>query len=158
MRPVVMLFLLGALAACDRGTPGAGRAQQGTAADSELTARGDTLQAASTGVELEAPRLIPGLRAQLSALGDSASGSQEGNAAAFRNLAADVVTAMDADLNRIGSPEVDRVRALGDSVMRTLGGGAGEGPEPDPDRLKAGVEQMERLIQEYQGALRASQR
>ena len=158
MRPIVILLFFGALAACDRGTASSRRAQPTHAADSELTAHGDTIQAASTGAELEAPRLIPGLRAQLSALADTGAIRPEGNAAAFRNLASDVINAMETDLNRMGSPEVDRVRTLGDSVLRTFGGGPGDAPEPPPDRVKHGVGLMERLIQEYQGAVSAAQR
>ena len=156
MRPVVFLLLLGPLASCDRGSPGSEGSQPVHAADSVRTARNDTVQAASSELELEAPRLIPGLRAHLSTFGDSARVRE--NAAAFRNLAADVVNAMEADLNRAGSPEVDRIRQLGDSVLRTIGGGPGDAPEPGAERVKASVGMMERLIQEYESALRATRR
>jgi hypothetical protein len=156
MRPVVLLLIVGALGGggCDNAAGRSGRAQSGHPPESELTGRADTIQAASSGVELEAPRLIPGLRAQLTALGDSA-GMTEGNVTAYRNLAADVVNAMEADLSRLGSPAVDRISELGDSVVSLIGGGAGEAPEPPPDRVQASIGLMQRLIEEYQAASRA---
>lgn len=161
MRPEILLLMLaGALGGCDTGAARSGRAQPGVAADSELTTTGDTVQAASTGVELEAPRLIPGLRAQLAALGDSSGGAgmSEGNIAAYRHLASDVAAAMEADLNRLGSPDVERISELGDSVVRLVGGGPGDAPNTSPEDVKASFEVMERLIQHYQDASRAVQR
>lgn len=157
MRAVLLLLMIGALAGCDRNAARSGRAQPGSPADSELTVAGDTVAAANTSVELEAPRLIPGLRAQLSALRDPEAGLSEGNITAYRTLAGDVVTAMMADLNRVGSPEAGQVRALGDSVVRLIGGGAGDAPAPSPERVTTSVEAMDRLIRHYQDAVREAQ-
>jgi hypothetical protein len=158
MRSAILLLFLGALGGCEGSAVRTGRAQPGQPADSELTRTGDTVAAANTGAEFEAPRLIPGLRAQLSALSDTGAGMTEGNIAAYRNLASDVVTAMHADLNRVGSPDVERIRAMGDSVVRLVGGGAGEAPGESRERITSSIQIMERLIQQYQDAVRAAQR
>ena len=59
MRRIPALLILAALAACGREAQQTGRAQPGQPADSELTVAGDTVEAMNTGIELEAPRLIP---------------------------------------------------------------------------------------------------
>ena len=156
MRRIPALLILAAVAACGREAQQTGRAQPGQAADSELTVAGDTVEAMNTGIELEAPRLIPGLRAQLQALGDSGAGLTEGNVTAYKNLAADVVTAMLSDLNRIGSSEVGPLRELGDTVLNLVGGGTGVS-EADRPELTRSVRLMERMIQRYQEAMRAVQ-
>ena len=155
--PLLLLLLLVALGCRGNDTRRTDLGQPGVAADSVLNRTGDTVETAAGGLELEAPRLIPGLRAQLSAMRDSGPGYTEGNVAAYRQLAADVVTAMETDLNRAGSAEAEPVSELGDSVTRLIGGGAGEAPEPGREDVMRSVEMLERLIDRYQRAMRAAQ-
>src|SRR5918999_1193141 len=60
------------------------------------------LEDAEPGVEYEAPRLIPGVRAQMAQLREP-EGATEENLTAFRNGVGTLVNAMQADLNRVGA-------------------------------------------------------
>ena len=157
MRRTATLLLLLLVAACNRGGGLAERAREAHAEDSAHSRTGgDTVEAAAAGVELEAPRLIPGLRAQLAALSDSGAGFTEGNVTAYRNLAGDVIDAMLTDLNRAGSPEAPQIDRLGDSVVTLLGGGAGGAAIGTREEVSASVRLMGRLIEQYQSAMRAA--
>ncbi|HEU5039408.1 MAG TPA: hypothetical protein VFT84_01225, partial [Gemmatimonadales bacterium] len=136
------LFIAG-LTACNR-----------SAGVSERVREAEAAEAASGGVELEAPRLIPGLRAQLTELGDPDAGMTEGNVTAYRNLAGDVIDAMRTDLNRVGSPEAPRIDALGDSVVTLVGGGPGGAAIGTPEEVASSVRLMDRVIRQYQDAMR----
>jgi hypothetical protein len=155
MRPLPLLLLCAAILGCRPDVQQTGQGQPGNAADSALTRQGDTVESAGAGIELEAPRLIPGLRAQLAALNDSAGGLTEGNVTAYRNLAGDVVNAIEIDLNRAGSPDVGALSALGDSVVRLIGGGAGEPANPDPERVRRSVQLLRQLISRYEQSMSA---
>ena len=158
MRALPLLIILLGLGACRPEAQRTGEGQTGQVADSELVRTDDSVEAANTGIELEAPRLIPGLRAQLSAMRDTAGGVSEGNVAAYRQLASDVVTAMLTDLNRAGSPAVDEFRTLGDTVVMLVGGGAGEAPEPSREDLGRSTAILERLIERYRQAMAEARR
>ena len=155
MRQIPICFLMaGALAGCRQDRGETGRAQPGLAADSVLVSAGDTIEAGN-GVEYEAPRLIPAMRAQLDVMGGGGAGATEGNVTGYKNMAGDLVNAMLTDLNRVGSSEVDGIRKLGDSVVNLVGGGTGV-PDPSPDDLARSRELMTRLIDRYQEAMRAA--
>ena len=155
MRLITMiLLLLSALPGCRR-TGAAADAQPGGPADSALTATGDTLESARAGVEYEAPRLIPAMRAQLEVMGGAGAGATEGNVTGYKSMAGHLVDAMLTDLNRVGSSEVDGIRALGDSAVNLVGGGTGV-PGASPEDLARSRELMTRLITRYQEAMRAA--
>jgi hypothetical protein len=142
-RSVSWLLLLLILAAC-RET----RSESGSAGAPDVAARtgGAELEGNEPGVEFEAPRLIPAIRAQIIEIEDP-EGTTEGNLAAFRSGVGTLVNAMRADLNRVGATDTGDFYALGDSVLRKLGDDAGDG---------AGdvVGQVERLIEKYEEGMR----
>ncbi len=147
-----LLLLLAALAGCRQDASETAKAQGD---DPAAGAVGDTVGAAWTGVEYEAPRLIPAMRAQLQALRDPDAGMSEGNVTGYKNMAGDLVHAMLTDLNQVGSGEADQVRMLGDSVVNLVGGGTGV-PAGGPEQVTRSTELMERLIERYQEAMRAA--
>jgi hypothetical protein len=93
------------------------------------------------GVEFDAPRLIPGVRAQISEI-EGPAGADEGNLTAFRNGVGALVNAMKADLNRVGVTDSGYFYVLSDSVLRGIAGGAGD------------LAQVERLIGIYEERMR----
>ena len=107
------------------------------------------------GVEFEAPRLIPAIRAQISQIREPEAVS-EGNLTAFRNGVGTLVNAMEADLNRVGVTDSGYFGELSDSVMREFGGGAGTPPEAGPEEARQAADQVERLIGLYEARMRAS--
>ena len=153
-RSFLFLYLLTSVA-CGRDPARTGQGQVGHASDSVLAGGADTVQSAGAGIELETPRLLPGLRAQLAALSDTGGGASEGNLTAYRTLAADVVKAMETDLNRVGSPEVKAISEKGDSVLGLLGGGAGSAVDAGPEQARQSIRLMEDLIQRYEQAMSA---
>jgi len=146
-----LLLLLAAIAACRQDASETAKAE---AAGSVAGTVGDTAGAGWTGVEYEAPRLIPAMRAQLQALRDADAGRAEENVTAYKNMAGDLVSAMLTDLNQVGSGEADQIRTLGDSALNLVGGGTGV-PDASPGQLARSTELMERLIERYQEAMRA---
>ena len=71
------------------------------------------------GVEFEAPRLIPAIHAQITRLQEP-QGSTEENLTAFRNSVGALVSAMQADLQRVGVTDSGYFRPLSDSVTRAF--------------------------------------
>jgi hypothetical protein len=138
-RSVRWIILLLILAAC-RET----RSESGRDGAPDVTARtgGAEPEGSEPGVEFEAPRLIPAIRAQIIEIEDP-EGATEGNPAAFRRGVGTLVNAMRADLTRVGATDTGGFYALGDSVLRKLGGDAG-----------AVVSQVERLIEIYEEGMR----
>jgi hypothetical protein len=61
---------------------------------------------------------------------------------------------MIADLYRAGYADSGDFRALGDSVLADLGGGAGTPGSLDRSRLPQHVDRMQRLIRMYQQTMR----
>ncbi len=159
MRRVHLLLLAPLLYACGRDTPETGA--RGTAssspytADSENRSREDGLDGTNSGAELEAPRLIPAVKNQLELM---ASGSQvsRDNMTAYKNLAGDLVTSMQADLYRVGLADSGNFKALSDSVVEDIGGGTGTAAGPEPSKVPQHVARMRRLIDIYQGAMRGA--
>ena len=121
-----------------------------------LAETGGGVETAAEGVEYEAPRLIPGMRAQLEQLRrpGGAGESAEAGLTTYKNMAGSLVDAMLVDLNRVGSAEAEEVRALGDTVLNLVGGGTGV-PDASPEDVARSAELMRRLIDRYQQAMRA---
>jgi hypothetical protein len=142
-RSVCWLLLLLILAACREP-----RSESGPGGAPDVAARtgGAELQGSEPGVEFEAPRLIPAVRAQIIEIEDQ-EGATEGNLAAFKRGVGTLVNAMRADLNRVEATDTGDFYALGDSVLRKIGDGAGDGASDV-------IGQVERLIEMYEEGMR----
>jgi hypothetical protein len=138
-RSVCWLLLLLIVTACRDTRPESGA---GGAPDVAARPGGPELEDTEPGVEFEAPRLIPAIRAQIMEIEDP-EGATKTDFAAFRSKVETLVSAMRADLNRVGAADTGRFYALGDSVLRNIGGGAG-----------TVVGQLERLIEMYEEEMR----
>ena len=156
MRPFLILIAL--LTACretpETGTRGTASASPYTA-DSENRAREDGLDGTNSGAELEAPRLIPAVKNQLELMASGSQVSRE-NMTAYKNLAGDLVTSMQADLYRVGHADSGQFRALSDSVMDDIGGGTGTTAGPEPSQVPQHVARMRELIELYQQTMRSA--
>jgi hypothetical protein len=157
MRPVQFLALALILSACGRERPETGA--RGTAsaspytADSEKRAREDGLEGTNSGSELEAPRLIPAVKNQLELMSRGSHNNEE-NLTAYKNLASDLVTSMQADLYRVGFADSGQFKALSDSVLHDIEGGAGTAAGPEPPEVKPHVARMRRLLELYQQTMK----
>jgi hypothetical protein len=138
-RSVHSLILLLALAACRETGSEADRAG---VPDAATRTGGAEFEDGEPGVEFEAPRLIPAIRAQITEIEDP-EGATEGNLAAFKNGVGTLVSAMKTDLNRVGVTDTADFYALSDSVLRKIGGTASDLPD-----------QVERLIGIYEERMR----
>ena len=107
------------------------------------------------GVEFEAPRLIPAIHAQITRLQEP-QGSTEENLTAFRNSVGALVSAMQADLQRVGVTDSGYFRHLSDSVTRAFGGGPGTSADLKPEEARPLGHQVERLIGLYEERMRAA--
>ena len=135
----MLALLLLVLAAC-RET----RSESGSRGAPDITARTGAaeLEGDEPGVEFEAPRLIPAIRAQIIEI-ENPEGATKANLAAFKTGVGPLVNAMRADLDRVGATETGDFYALADSVLREIGAGAGDV-----------VGQVERLIEMYEEGMR----
>jgi hypothetical protein len=147
LRSVHWLTLLLVLAACRESRSGTGGA--GAPAVATRTGGADELE---PGVEFEAPRLIPGIRAQISEIRDQPGASRD--LAAFKGGVGNLVTAMEADLNRVGVAAGGSFSALSDSILREIGGGAGDPPDLSPEAARQLTPRVERLIGIYEERMR----
>jgi hypothetical protein len=127
---------------------------RGSPADTVLTGSADELRTDTSGVEFEAPRLIPGLLASIQNVTERGGKVDEGTAAGYRQTAGTVVDAMLTDLNRIGVGDDGSLRALGDSAVMLIGEGAGDAPKADPDKLLRSAALMRRMVEAYQQRMR----
>jgi hypothetical protein len=109
-----------------------------------------------SGSELEAPRLIPAIQNQLNLMASGVRPTDPENVTAYRNLAGDVVNSMAADLHRAGLADSGDFRALRDSVMDDLGGGAESQSKLDRPKLHNHIARMRRLISMYQQRMRGA--
>ena len=107
------------------------------------------------GVEYEAPRLIPAIRALIIRFQEP-EGTTEENLTAFRNNVGTLVSAMQADLQRVGVTDSGYFRELNDSVIRALGGGPGTPAKVKPAEARPLGQQVERLIGLYEERMRAA--
>jgi hypothetical protein len=153
-----LLILVAILSAC-RETPETGARGSASAspytADSENRAREDGLEGTNSGTELEAPRLIPAVKNQLDLMASGSAVNRE-NMTAYKNLAGDLVTSMQADLYRVGHADSGQFRALTDSVMDDIGGGTGTAAGPEPSQVPQHVPRMRKLIDLYQQTMRSA--
>ena len=155
MRRVQFLAWALVLSACGRDSPETGARTASASpytADSENRAHETDLKGRT---ELEAPRLIPAVRNQLELMGRDSQINRE-NLTAYRNLASDLVTSMQADLRRVGFADSGQFRALSDSVLDDLGGGTGTASGPEPSKVKEHVGRMRRLLELYQQTMKGA--
>jgi hypothetical protein len=124
---LLCLTLVLILAGC--GEPRSGRAEADVSEVAARSGDGKSPQA-EPGVEFEAPRLIPGIRAQMIEIERSQAPS-EGSLTEFKNGVGALIDAMKADLNRVGMTDTGAFRALGDSINREIGSGAGTAARVD---------------------------
>ena len=159
MRRVHLLLLALLSFACGRETPETGARGSASSspytADSETRAREDGLDGTTSGAELEAPRLIPAVKNQLELMASGSEISRE-NMTAYKNLAGDLVTSMQADLYRVGFADSGHFKALSDSVVEDIGGGTGTAAGPEPSKVSAHVSRMRRLLDLYQETMRSA--
>jgi hypothetical protein len=159
MRRVYLLFVALLSYACGRETPETGARGSASSspytADSEARAREDGLEGTTSGAELEAPRLIPAVKNQLELMASGSEISRE-NMTAYKNLAGDLVTSMQADLYRVGFADSGHFKALSDSVVEDIGGGTGTAAGPEPSKVSAHVSRMRRLLDLYQETMRSA--
>jgi hypothetical protein len=120
------------------------------------TAAGANLRGTTAGVEYEAPRLIPGLRAQLERLSAPRDSVTDSDLASYKNLTGTLINAMQADLTRVGLADSGAFKALSDSVLSELGGGTGVPGRIPGDRLSRNLGQMRRLVGMYQQWMRSA--
>jgi hypothetical protein len=123
-------------------------------AGADASATEDGVAGTNSGVELEAPRLIPATQNQLNLMSNGTQPPNPDNLTAYKNLAGDLVSAMIADLHRAGYADSGNFKALGDSVLEDLGGGAGTSSSMDRSKLPQHVDRMQRLIRTYQQTMR----
>ena len=159
MRRVHYLFMALLLYACGRESPETGARGSASSspytADSENRAREDGLDGTNSGAELEAPRLIPAVKNQLELMAGGSEISRE-NMTAYKNLAGDLITSMQADLYRVGFADSGHFKALSDSVVEDIGGGTGTAAGPEPSQVTAHVSRMRRLVDLYQQTMRGA--
>jgi len=157
MRHVQFLALALILPACGRENPETGA--RGTASSSPYSAdsekRTHGLEGTHSGAELEAPRLIPAVRNQLELMSRGSEINTE-NLTAYKNLATDLVTSMQADLYRVSFADSGQFRALSDSVLDDIGGGTGTAAGPEPSEVREHVARMRRLLELYQQTMKGA--
>ena len=141
MRQALLLLTAVLCAACTREKAGSASAAANTS---------------DSGSELEAPRLIPAIQNQLNLMASGVQPTDPENLTAYRNLAGDVVNSMAADLQRAGLADSGDFRALRDSVMDDLGGGAESESKLDRPKLGEHIARMRRLISIYQQGMRSA--
>jgi hypothetical protein len=131
------------------------RSETGRAEAPEAAARTGAAESgkAEPGVEFEAPRLIPAIRAQITEIEDP-QGATEGNLTAFRNGVGAMIDAMETDLHREGVTDTGGFYALGDSIAREIGGGAGTTATISPEQGRQAAARVERLIGMYEERMR----
>ncbi|HEX6434159.1 MAG TPA: hypothetical protein VFZ87_07940 [Gemmatimonadales bacterium] len=153
MTRALMLLMLTLSMACGREKAGNASASAYTS-DSESSAKEDGVAGTNSGAELEAPRLIPATQNQLNLMANGTQPPNPDNLTAYKNLAGDLINSMIADLYRAGYADSGSFRALADSVLGDLGGGAGTSASLDRSRLPQHVDRMQRLIRSYQQTMR----
>jgi hypothetical protein len=153
MRSAVLLLSAVLCAACGRERAGNASASAYTSG-ADTSAREDGLAGTNSGTELEAPRLIPAIQNQLNLMAGGSQPPNPDNLTAYKNMAGDLINSMIADLYRAGYADSANFRALSDSVLDDLGGGAGTSSRLNRSELPAHVDRMQRLIRIYQQTMR----
>jgi hypothetical protein len=126
--------------------------------DSDSAGKAPAVEGTNSGAGLQAPRLIPAVQNQLNLMAAGSQPVDPNNLTAYRNLAGDLVISMAADLYRAGYADSGSFRALRDSAMDELGGGAGGTATLDRSKLPGHIERMRRLISLYQEAVKTTSR
>jgi hypothetical protein len=155
MRYGHLLLVAVLCAACTRENAGRASASAYTS-DSDSGVRAAGVEGTNSGSELEAPRLIPAIQNQLNLMAGGEQPTDPENLTAYKNLAGDVVNSMASDLSRVGQADSGDFRALKDSVLDDLGGGAGTESTLDRSKLKGHIARMRQLISMYQQAIRSA--
>jgi len=153
MNQALLLLAIALSAACSREKAGNASASAYTS-DADSSAREDGVAGTNSGGELEAPRLIPAMQNQLNLMANGTQPPNPDNLNAYKNMAGDLINSMIADLYRAGYADSGNFRALGDSVLDDLGGGAGTSARLDRSKLPQHVDRMQRLIRQYQQTMR----
>ncbi len=151
MRPTLLLLAMALCAACTREKAGNASASAYTS-DSDSSAREVGVAGTNSGSELQAPRLLPAIQNQLNLMAKGGQPTNADNLTAYKNMAGDMINSMIADIYRAGYADSGHFRALSDSVLNDLGGGAGTPPKLDRSQLPQHIERMRRLIALYQQA------
>jgi hypothetical protein len=110
----------------------------------------------ATSSTLTAPAIIPPVRLSLNRLAAGSQADDDPNRSAHKVLLADLVAAMQTDMNRLGVRDNADLQALGDSVVNEVGGGAGVAEGPAAADVSAHVERVERLIALYESKIGAA--
>ena len=155
MNRALLLLAIALSAACSREKAGNASASAYTS-DADSSAREDGVAGTNSGGELEAPRLIPAMQNQLNLMANGTQPPNPDNLNAYKNMAGDLINSMIADLYRAGYADSGNFKALGDSVLDDLGGGAGTSARLDRSKLPQHVDRMQRLIRQYQQTMRAA--
>lgn len=153
MTRVLLLLAVVLCAACTRERAGKGSASAYTS-DADSSARESGLSGTNSGSELEAPRLIPAIQNQLNLMASGAQPANPDNLTAYKNMAGDLINSMSADLYRAGFADSGNFRALSDTVLDELGGGAGTASRLNRSELPRHIDRMQRLIRLYQQTMR----
>src|SRR3954462_12975022 len=153
MRRLLFLLAMALVAGCSRERAGNASASAYTS-DSDSSAKENGLAGTNSGSELEAPRLLPAVQNQLNLMAKGAQPANADNLTAYKNMAGDLINSMIADVYRPGYADSGHFRALSDSVLNDLGGGAGTQATLDRSKLPQHIQRMRRLIALYQQATR----
>ncbi|MFL5403652.1 MAG: hypothetical protein ACJ8BF_12615 [Gemmatimonadales bacterium] len=153
MRGILFVLGLALVGGCSRERAGNASASAYTS-DSDSSARENGFAGTNSGSELEAPRLLPAIQNQLNLMARGAPPASADNLTAYKNMAGDLINSMIADVNRAGYADSGRFRALSDSVLNDLGGGAGTDASLDRSKLPPHIQRMRRLIALYQQAIK----
>jgi hypothetical protein len=149
-----LLLMLTLSLACDRGDKAGNASASAYTSAADSSAREDGMAGTNSGAELEAPRLIPATQNQLTLMNNGTQPPNPDNLTAYKNMAGDLINSMIADLYRAGYADSGNFKALADSVLEDLGGGAGTPGNLDRSRLPQHVDRMQRLIRVYQQTMR----
>jgi hypothetical protein len=155
MRHVFLIATAALCLACSRERAGNASASAYTS-DSDSAVKAAGIEGTNSGSEMEAPRLIPAIQNQLNLMAAGEQPTDRENLTAYKNLAGDVVNSMVADLSRVGLADSGAFKALRDSVMDELGGGAGTESTMDRSKLGDHISRMRRLISMYQQGIRGA--
>ncbi len=162
LRRQMLLPGLALVAACAGDTP-ATRDQPaaGARTDSPYSAGSDSgavrqpVAGTNTGVEFEAPRVIPGVLASLAQVKRQ---PDQQNLTAFKGGLGRMEDAMRSDLARVGLADTGEFQALTDSMARDLGGGAGslvdEPKAGEVPRLEMRVRRLIQVHEQMMGSVR----
>lgn len=153
MKSTLLLLAMALCAACSREKAGNASASAYTS-DSDSGAREVGLAGSNSGSELQAPRLLPAIQNQLNLMAKGSQPANPDNLTAYKNMAGDLINSMIADIYRAGYADSGHFRALSDSILSDLGGGAGSPPKLDRSQLPQHIERMRRLIALYQQAVK----